>query len=57
MPPLRVTASLTQYVSTELCGEPPSGHVPALDRAAENLPVAFERHVESTARPLAAAFE
>src|SRR5438874_873518 len=58
MPPLSVvTAPLTQLLSTRLWGEPPSGHVPALLRAAENLPVAFEMQPESRAIPLAAAFE
>jgi hypothetical protein len=56
-PPSVVTAGCTHVSSTAACGEPPSGQVPALNTAVENFAVAFERHVVSTARPLAAALE
>jgi hypothetical protein len=57
-PPSVVTAGWTQLVSTRFCGEPPSGHAPALVSAAENFPVAFGMHpTVSTGSPFAAAFE
>ena len=54
-PPLVATAGLTQSSSTKVCGDPPSGHAPALAIAAVNLAVALAMHSVSTARSFAAA--
>ena len=56
-PPSVVTAGVTQWLSTKLWGEPPSGHVPALVSATENLIVDFGMQTTlSTGSPFVAAF-
>src|SRR2546427_492200 len=57
IPPLLVlTSGLTQFSSTSICGEPPSGHVPALVSAAEKLSLAREMQLASrTESPCARA--
>src|SRR5581483_1988942 len=55
-PPSVVTTGSTQLLSTRVCGEPPSGHAPALATAAENLFLAFAMQVPSTGLPVLAAF-
>ena len=56
-PPPVVTAGCTQFSSTSFCGEPPSGHAPALASAAANLARAFVMHAVSSGSALFAAFE
>jgi hypothetical protein len=55
-PPSVATAGCTQLSSTSVCGEPPSGHTPALVTAAANLPCAFVMQPVSRGDPPAAAF-
>ncbi len=54
-PPSVVSTGSTQLSSIRACGEPPSGHVPALAMRNPNLPVALAMQVASSGAPFAAA--
>jgi hypothetical protein len=55
-PPSVVTEGLTQLFSTNACGEPPSGHIPAFVVAAVNFAVTLAMQLPSRGVPFAAAF-